>query len=492
MTESFSGGWLMRIALAKLLLASPDLLMLDEPTNHLDVESVEWLERFLATYDGAVLLISHDRDFINGVANKVVEIERTKLVSYQGDYESFVEQRAERSAQLEATAKGQQRKVDQTQAFINRFRYKASKAKQVQSRIRSLQKLERVDAPAEKRRAMRFTFPTPQRPGRVVVDLDEIRFAYDGDPIYDGLDLAIERDQKIALVGPNGAGKSTMLKLLAGVLEPQAGERKLGHNVNLAYFAQHQIEALNDDNRVLVELSQAIPAGVQIKARDLLGRFMFSGDDVDKPVGVLSGGERTRLALAKMLVSPANVLCLDEPTNHLDMWSRDVLEDALTDYQGTIVLITHDRHLIRSVADHIIEIVDGQVTVHHGDYDAYIARREREASRAPIDERSEKKPADDAPRPTGPKTKEQKRLEAEARKRTKHLRERLARIESELDEVGAELKQMSDTLADPSVYDSGQDIKELVRVYELAKRRAEKLEKQWEEAARSLEEAETG
>jgi ATP-binding cassette subfamily F protein 3 len=339
---------------------------------------------------------------------------------------------------------------------------------------------------------MRFTFPTPQRPGRVVVDLDEIRFAYDGDPIYDGLDLAIERDQKIALVGPNGAGKSTMLKLLAGVLEPQAGERKLGHNVNLAYFAQHQIEALNDDNRVLVELSQAIPAGVQIKARDLLGRFMFSGDDVDKPVGVLSGGERTRLALAKMLVSPANVLCLDEPTNHLDMWSRDVLEDALTDYQGTIVLITHDRHLIRSVADHIIEIVDGQVTVHHGDYDAYIARREREASRAPIDERSEKKPADDAPRPTGPKTKEQKRLEAEARKRTKHLRERLARIESELDEVGAELKQMSDTLADPSVYDSGQDIKELVRIYELAKRRAEKLEKQWEEAARSLEEAETG
>jgi len=478
-TESFSGGWLMRVALAKLLLLSPDLLMLDEPTNHLDVESVEWLERFLATYDGAVLLISHDRDFIDGIATKVVEIDRAKLVSYTGDYADFVAQRAAVAEQAAAAAKNQARQRAATEEFINRFRYKATKAKQVQSRIKALERMEKVDVPQERRRKMNLSFPVPPRPGRVVVELKDVRFGYGEQPVYDSLDLALERGQKIALAGPNGAGKTTLLKLIAGALEPQVGERRLGHNVNLAYFAQHQIEALDPRNRVLEELASAIPAGVNVRPRDLLGRFMFSGDDVDKPVAVLSGGERTRLALAKLLVSPANVLCLDEPTNHLDIWSRDVLEDALTEYQGTLVLITHDRHLIRSVANRVIEVVAGKVTHYDGDYDYYLSEREREAQTDA--------PARPPQTPPAPRGKERRRQEVEARARTQDLRRKIRKIESQLDEVGAELQRLSAVLADPGVYDSGADIKALVQEYERTKKRTQALESSWEEAASALE-----
>ena len=485
-TDTFSGGWLMRIALAKLLLQGPDILMLDEPTNHLDLESVEWLERFLSAYDGAVLLISHDRDLINGVANKVVEIEDAELVTYQGDYEAFVRQRAAAAEQRAAAAKHQSRKRAETQAFIDRFRYKATKARQVQSRIKALEKLDQVDAPKERRRKMNLSFPTPPRSGRVVVQLEGVTFGYGDQPVYEGLDVVIERGQKVALVGPNGAGKTTLLKLLAGVLEPQKGERRLGHNAALGYFAQHQLEALDDRNRVLEEMASAIPADVEVRPRDLLGRFMFSGDDVDKPVGVLSGGERTRLALAKLLVAPFNVLCLDEPTNHLDIASRDVLEDALLDYEGALVLITHDRHLIRSVVDRVIEVVHGRVTVYDSAYDDYLAKRERELQ-------SEEPAATPAPapaRPSGRKSKEQRRAEAEQRARTKSLRDKVGRIERELDEVSKETDRISAVLADPGVYESGADIKDLVLEYERMKGRATKLEARWDEATRELEELE--
>lgn len=475
-TETLSGGWLMRIALAKLLLANPDVLMLDEPTNHLDVESVEWLERFLQDYEGAVLLISHDRDLINGIATKVVEIDRLRLVSYSGNFEDFVAQREEKLRQLAIASKHQRERVAQLERFIERFRYKKKLASRVQSKVKMLDRMERIEVPKERRRAMGLTFPQPPRSGRVVIELKDVNFSYGDNAVYQGLDLAIERAQKVALVGPNGAGKSTLLKLLAGALEPQSGERKLGHNVGLGYFAQHQIEALDPDNSVVEELRRAIPSGLDVKPRNLLGRFLFSGDDIDKPVAVLSGGERTRLALSKLLVAPLNFLCLDEPTNHLDMMSRDVLEDALDEYTGALVLITHDRHLIRSIADRIVEVVDGVVTDYAGDYDYYLSKRPPRAVSAPPPEVRE-----------GPSDrKERRRLAAQARQKTSDLRKRIARIEAQLDRVAAELSELSASLADPEVYSSGEDVHELVKAYERAKKRTAALESEWEEATALL------
>ena len=481
-TDALSGGWLMRVALAKLLLSAPDILMLDEPTNHLDVESVEWLERFLTTYEGCVLLISHDRDFINGLASKVVEIQRAKLVSYTGNYEAFVTQRAAREEQDAAAAKNQARQRAQTEEFIERFRYKASKAKQVQSRVKSLERMTVADSPARAKKKMNLRFPTPPRAGRVVLEMNDLVFGYGEKAVYNGLSLAIERDQKIALVGPNGAGKTTLLKLIAGVLEPWAGERKLGHNAKLGYFAQHQIEALDGRNRVVEELAKAIPAGAELRPRDLLGRFLFSGDDTDKKVSVLSGGERTRLALAKLLVSPVNLLCLDEPTNHLDIPSRDVLEDALLEYRGALVLITHDRHLIRSVADHVIEVVEGQVTSFAGDYEYYLAKRQRE-----LDVQETVSAAKSEKKEPVLSAKERRRLEAEERARTKVLRDKVAKLEKQIAANAEEIARMDAVMADPNVYSSGTDVKELVLEYERAKKRAARLESSWEESAEALE-----
>jgi ATP-binding cassette subfamily F protein 3 len=475
-TDALSGGWLMRVALAKLLLSSPDLLMLDEPTNHLDVESVDWLERFLAAYEGAVLLISHDRDFINGVVTKVVEIDRAQLIPYTGNYEAFVRQREAIAIQAEATAKNQAKQRAATEEFIERFRYKATKAKQVQSRIKSLERMEKAEPARKKQRKMNLAFPVPPRASRVVVELEHVRFGYGEKVVYEDLNLFVERHHKIALVGPNGAGKTTLLKLLAGALEPQEGVRRMGHHADLGYFAQHQIEALDQANTVLEELTKAIPRGVTVRPRDLLGRFLFSGDDVAKKVAVLSGGERTRLALAKLLVSPLNILCLDEPTNHLDIPSRDVLEDALTDYQGALVLITHDRHLIRSVADRIFEVVNGRVTEFDGDYDYYLARRQD------ADAPAEK------PKPSGPKPKERRRLEAMERARTKELRDRIASIETRLDQVTAEMDRISKQLADPDAYSSGVDLPALVKEYDGWKKKSKRLERDWDEATRALEE----
>ena len=479
-TETFSGGWLMRIALSKLLLAGPDLLMLDEPTNHLDVESVEWLERFLHSYEGAILLISHDRDFINGLATRVVEIDGATLTSYTGNYESFVEQRRLAAEQLLAQAKNQARRRAQLEVFVERFRYKNTKAKQVQSKIKMLERMDPVAAPRRTKRAMGLSFPTPPKAGRVALELRDVEFGYDGAPVYEYLDLVLERTYKVALVGPNGAGKSTLLKLLAGALEPRAGERIVGNKASIGYFAQHQVEALIPTNTVVQELQRAIPAGTDVKPRDLLGRFLFSGDDVDKRVSVLSGGEKTRLALAKLLVTPANVLCLDEPTNHLDIPSRDALEDALIDYEGALVLITHDRHLIRSVANRIVEVKAGAVQEFDGDYDYYLGKRQ------PDDADGEARPAPEKPKIS---RKEERRIEAEHRARTKRLRDRVRTIEEELDELRAANARIEIVLGDPDAYSSGVDIGETVHEYEVNKRRAELLEEEWTEASTDLERA---
>ena len=484
--EELSGGWMMRVALAKLLLANPDCLLLDEPTNHLDLESVIWLEGFLRSYEGAVVLISHDRDVINGVATRVVEVEDRRLVSYAGNFEAFVEQREVRREQAEAAARNQGRKIAQTERFIERFRYKNTKARQVQSRIKQLEKLERVEVPKKQGRSLKLWFPSPPRPGRVVVELTGVDFAYDDLQVYRDLDVAIERGQRVALVGPNGAGKSTLLKLVAGALEPEAGERRLGAHANVGYFAQHQIEALEPRNTVLNELERVIPASVEIKARDLLGRFLFSGDDVHKTVSVLSGGERTRLALARLLVQPYNLLCLDEPTNHLDIPSRDALEEALLAYEGALVLITHDRHLIRRVADRILEVDAGRVRSYEGDYELYLYRKEREAERSG---RGQAPPHETKTMVRDSKVR--RRESARERAVRKEHRDAVRRVERDLERETAELRRIEEILADPEFYaGGGEDVGKAVRHHGEVRERVAALESAWERAAERLAELE--
>jgi ATP-binding cassette subfamily F protein 3 len=490
--KAFSGGQRMRISLAKLLLAAPDLLMLDEPTNHLDVEAVEWLERFLKAYKGAIFLVSHDREFINGLATRVVEIDGGQLVSYKGDYEAFLAQRELVAEQAEAAERNRARQAAQAQEFIDRFRAKATKARQVQSRIKQVEKMGGPAPKKKVRRTMGLSFPVPPRAGRVLVEFRDAKFGYgaglSSTPVYEGLDLALERDQKVALVGPNGAGKTTLLKLLAGVLEPQGGERIVGHNAQLAYFSQHTDETLTLSNRLLDEVTGAIPAGSPIRPGDLLGRFLFSGDDMKKRVDVLSGGERTRLAMAKLLVRPLNALFLDEPTNHLDIASRDILEAALADYQGALVLITHDRHLIREVANRIVEVRDGKVTSYEGDYDFYLSRRQASVAGSPNGKAAPSQPQVQAGTQAGAASAaERRKAAAQARAAVKGLRDSLGRIERELEKAAAEMREVSERLADPDIYASGADVASLVADYEARTKRVRHLEAKWEEAAGLLE-----
>jgi ATP-binding cassette subfamily F protein 3 len=493
-SEELSGGWLMRLSLAKILLASPDLLLLDEPTNHLDLESLIWLEQFLADYLGSVMMVSHDRDFLNRVAKKIAAIEERKIVLYSGNYDEYLRVREERAALREAALENQRRKIEQTGKFIERFRYKATKARQVQSRIKSLEKLEQIEL-GETRKTIRFSFPQPTRSGRVVAALKGVYKAYGPVKVYSGIDLTIDRGEKIALVGVNGAGKSTLLKLLAGVFPPDEGTLELGHNVATAYFAQHQLELLDPSKTVWQEVFSLAKDESVSFLRGLLGAFLFSGEEIEKKVSVLSGGEKSRLVLAKMLMRPANFLLLDEPSNHLDMAAREILQNALQEFEGTLCLITHDRHLMNAVANRVIEVNNGRLSPYLGNYDDYLYKKELEKEAAEKETPGKSSVPETVGRePLGRKSKEQKRYEAEVRNRffrqTQALRQRTREIESALDQASQDMQAVEAKLADPEVYRKGENIADLVKFHGDLKKRTEALTSEWDIVSLQLEEME--
>ncbi|MBZ5704283.1 MAG: ABC-F family ATP-binding cassette domain-containing protein [Acidobacteriia bacterium] len=374
-TEEFSGGWQMRIALAKLLLQQPNLLLLDEPTNHLDLEARNWLEEYLSNYPHAFVLISHDRYFLDVTVNKIVEIWNKRMHLYSGNYDKYLAQKTQRLEQLEAAHRNQRERIEQLEVFINRFRYTATKAKQVQSRIKELEKMERIALPQEER-TIHFSFSQPKASGRIVAEFAGVAKSYGEKEVFREVSFMIERGDRIALVGVNGAGKSTLIKLLANEEPLTKGEYRLGHNAQADYFAQDQYKALNQDARILDDLGALSPRSTETELRSLLGCFLFSAEDVFKRIGVLSGGERNRYALLRMLLHPANFLLLDEPTNHLDMRAKDVLLKALSDYTGTVVFVSHDRYFIDKLATRVFEIGDGRVEVYPGNYEDYLWRKQ--------------------------------------------------------------------------------------------------------------------
>jgi len=469
--SAMSGGWQMRVALAKLLLASPTHLFLDEPTNHLDIESLAWLEDYLYGFPGAVILVSHDRYFLDRMAKKTCEIQGGRLDEYPANYTGYLAEKERRKGALVSQAKRQEERVAQLERFIERFRAKNTKATQVKSKEKMLAKMERVVIPGEEKK-IRFRFPSAPHSGRKMMELVEAGKAYGDKKVFSGINLVVERGQKIAMVGVNGAGKSTLLRLLAGTDEPTEGKRTVYPKVEIAYFAQHTADMLTPENTVMEEMQSASPEGLRPRLRTLLGSFLFGGDDVFKKISVLSGGEKARVALAKTLLLPANLLIMDEPTNHLDLAGKEVLEEALRDYEGSLIIVTHDRYLMNRVAEITWEMENGKFLAYPGNYDLYHWRKQR-LSQEDVSQEAAPKTRDEE--------KERKRREALERADKYEHKKALLTLEKEIEAKEARKKEVEGLLADPKIYADGEQARTLVMEYQRLRDELDALYEVYEE-----------
>ena len=484
-TETFSQGWNMRIELAKILLSKPDVLLLDEPTNHLDIESIEWLEGYLKDYKGSLVLISHDRKFLDNVTNRTVEIMVGRIHDYKVPYSKYLELRRERLAQQQAAYENQQKMIEKTEEFIEKFRYKPTKSNQVQSRVKQLEKLERIEVDIEDRSTLAVKFPPAPRSGDIVYKSVDMKVGYGEKIVFEDAQIEVRRGEKVALVGRNGEGKTTLMRVIMNELDPKAGESKVGYNVNIGYYAQNQEDILDKEDTVFGTLDRVAVGDIRLKLRDILGAFLFKGEDIDKKVAVLSGGERARLAMAKLILKPYNLLALDEPTNHMDIRSKDILKQALKAYDGTLVIVSHDRDFLDGLVDKLYEFRDGKVKEHLGGVQEFLERRrlenlsELERHYKPV---AEEKPAEVVQK------KEEAKQEYQAKKfvskEEKKIRNRIAFLEKGIEDVESKMKDIEALLMNPGPDD---DIMDLTRAYLEHKRQLDYKMEEWEKLNESLE-----